>query len=71
MVEFLIDRGADIFALSEGDAPFAMARLSGHDHICDLLAPLMERAQSVDPQIWVRARIARLRLEIADLEKKL
>jgi ankyrin repeat protein len=71
MVQLLIDRGANIFALSEGDAPFATARLSGHDHICDLLAPLMERAQSGDPQIWVRARIAQLRLEIANLEKNL
>jgi len=71
MVQLLIDSGANIFALSEGDAPFATARLSGHDHICDLLAPLMGHAQSLDPKIWVRARIAQLRREIADLEKKL
>jgi hypothetical protein len=63
--------GADIFALSEGDAPFATARLGGHDEICDLLAPLMKQAQSLDPKVWVRARIARLRREIADLEEKL
>ncbi len=71
MVQLLIDSGANIFALSEGDPPFATARLSGHDHICDLLAPLMERMQSRDPHIWVRARIAQLRREIADLEKRL
>jgi len=71
IVQLLIDEGADMLALSEGDPPFATARLSGHDHICDLLAPLMEQAQSLDPEIWVRARIAQLRREIADLEKKL
>jgi len=71
MVKLLIDRGADIFALSEGDTPFATARLGGHDEICDLLAPLMKHAQSLNPAIWVRARIARLRHEIACLEEKL
>jgi ankyrin repeat protein len=71
MVKLLIDRGADIFALSEGDAPFATARLAGHDQICDLLDPLMKQAQSLDPKIWVRARIAQLRREIAYLEGKL
>jgi ankyrin repeat protein len=70
MVQLLIDNGANMFALSEGDSPFATARLSGHDHICDLLAPLMERMQLVNPQIWVRARIAQLRRQIADLEKR-
>jgi ankyrin repeat protein len=70
MVKLLIDQGADIFALSEGDAPFATARLGGHDHIGDFLAPLMEQAQSLDPKIWVRARVAQLRREIAYLEEK-
>lgn len=71
MVNLLIDKGANMFALSEGDAPFATARLAGHDQICDLLAPLMEQAQPRDPKIWVRARIAQLRREIAYLEEKL
>jgi|SRR5580692_7548573 ankyrin repeat protein len=71
MVRLLIDKGADMFALSEGDAPFATARLGGHDEICDLLAPLMEQAQSRDLKIWVRARIAQLRREIAYLEEEL
>jgi hypothetical protein len=71
MVKLLIDKGANMSALSEGDAPFATARLAGHDQICDLLAPLMEQAQSRDPKIWVRDRIAQLRREIANLEEKL
>jgi ankyrin repeat protein len=71
MVKLLIEKGADIFALNEGDAPFATARLAGHDQICDLLDPLMKQAQSLDPKIWVRARILQLRREIAYLEAQL
>lgn len=71
MVKLLITSGAELFALSEGDMPFATARLGGHDDICKLLAPLMEEAQKRDPNVWVRARIAQLRREIASLEKKL
>ena len=71
MVRLLIDRGADMFALSEGYAPFTTARLAGHDDLCEWMAPLMEKAQKLDPKVWVRARIAQLRREIAFLEKKL
>jgi len=71
MVKLLIASGADLFALSEGDPPFTAARLGGHDLICELLTPLMEEAQKRDPNVWVRARIARLRREIESLEKKL
>ena len=71
MVKLLVDSRADIFALSEGDAPFTTARLGGHDDICELLVPLMEEAQKRDPNVWVRARIAQLQREIATLEKKL
>ena len=58
MVKLLVDSGADLFALSEGDTPFTTARLGGHDDICELLTPLMEDAQKRDPNVWVRARIA-------------
>jgi len=71
MVKFLIDSGADMFALSEGDAPFTTARRSGHDNICELLAPLMQEAQKRDPKMWTRARIAQLQREISSLERKL
>ena len=71
MVKLLIDHGADMFALSEGDAPFTTARLGEHDHVCDFLAPLMEQRQSQDPDIWIHARIGQLRREIAWLEEKL
>jgi ankyrin repeat protein len=71
MAQLLIDSGADIFALIEGDTPFATARLGGHNDICQLLEPLMEERQRHDPKIWIRARIAQLRREIATLETKL
>ena len=71
MVRLLIDGGADLFALSEGDTPFASARLGGFDAICDFLAPLMTRVQIQEPQIWRKARIAQLRREIARLEAEL
>jgi ankyrin repeat protein len=71
MVKLLIESGADLFALSEGDAPFTTARLSGQDAICEMLGPLMEEAQNREPNVWIRARIAQLRREIASLEKKL
>ena len=71
MVHLLIENGADLFALNEGDPPFTSARLAGHDHICDLLGPLMKKVQSSDPNIWVRARIGQLQREIASLEAKL
>jgi len=67
MVKLLIDSGADVFALSEGDTPFTTARLGGHNDICELLAPLMEVAQERDPNVWIRARIAQLRREIVSL----
>jgi ankyrin repeat protein len=71
MVKILAVHGADLFALSEGDPPFASARLAGHDNVCDFLAPLMQQVQSQDPQIWMKARIAQLKREIEYLESQL
>jgi len=71
MVRLLIENGADLFAISEGDTPFTSARLARHDHVCDLIGPLMKQMQSRDPHIWVRARIAQLQREIAGLERRI
>ncbi len=71
MVKLLVGSGAELFALSEGDGPFATARLRGHDAICNFLGPLMKHAQEQDPYIWVRTRIAQLKREIARLEAEL
>jgi uncharacterized protein len=71
MVKLLMERGADPFAMGEGDTPFATARISGHDHICDMLAVWMKEKQAADPKVWIRARIAQLRREISNLEQRL
>jgi hypothetical protein len=71
MVKLLVGSGAELFALSEGDGPFATARVRGHDSICDFLGPLMKQAQEQDPYIWVRTRIAQLKRELARLEAEL
>jgi len=71
MIRLLIENGADLFAKSAGDTPFASARLSMHDNICDFLRPLMMQAQAQDPKIRTRSRIAQLKQEIEELEKEI
>jgi ankyrin repeat protein len=71
MVRLLVANGADLHAQTEGDVPFALARLNGHDAICDLLGPLMEQAQEKDGQVWLRARIAHLERELRRLRRTL
>jgi hypothetical protein len=71
MVKLLVESGANLFVMGEGDTPFTSARLAGYDRVCDLLAPLMKQSQSRDPHIWVRARIAQLQREIEGLETRI
>jgi ankyrin repeat protein len=71
MVQLLVEKGADLFAQSDGDLPFTTARLGGHDHICDWLAPRMKKAREQEPQTWIRGRIDQLKREIARLEAQL
>jgi ankyrin repeat protein len=71
MVMLLLQHGADLYARREGDTPFSVARLCGHDALCDLLRPLMEQAQRKDPQVWVRVRVRHLETEIRRLKAQL
>ena len=71
MVRLLLEKGADMYAQTEGATPFMIARECGQDHICDLLKPHMEQAQLSDPDSWIKVRIAHLRREIARLENSL
>jgi ankyrin repeat protein len=71
MVEFLVANGADLFSMSEGDTPFAKARLHGHDQICDYLSPLIKDRLTANPQAYLRSRIAQLKRELAKLEARL
>ena len=68
MIRLLVEHGADLYAQTEGDTPFGLARLTGHDDVCDLLRPLIREAQTRDPQVWVRVRIAHLQRELRRLE---
>ncbi len=67
-VRLLADNGADLYALTEGDTPFMLARAFKHDHICDLLKPYLENVGRDDPNIWTRVRIAHLKQEVERLE---
>jgi hypothetical protein len=71
MVEFLVASGADLFSMSEGDTPFAKARLHGHDQVCNYLSPLIKDRLNTDPQAYLRARIAQLKRELVKLEARL
>jgi len=71
VVELLVARGADLFAQSEGYPPFTVARLGGHDAICDYLSPLMRSAQASQPNVYIKSRIDQLRREISRLEATL
>jgi ankyrin repeat protein len=71
MVLFLIESGADVHALTEGDTPFRLARIKGHTEICDLLRAAMTQKQQEDPHVWTKVKIDLLRREIARLEKLL
>ena len=71
MVQLLVANGADLFSMSEGDTPFATARLHGHDQICDYLSPLIKDRLNANPQAYLRSRIAQLKRELAKLEARL
>jgi len=68
MVRLLVEHGADLYALTEGNSPFSLARLGGHDDLCEMLRPLLLEAQKNDPRVWTRVRIAHLRRELRRLE---
>ena len=67
MALLLVEHGGDLYAQTEGDVPFTLARLNGHDAICTLLAPLMKQAQEKDGQVWLRVRIAHLERDLRRL----
>ena len=71
IVKILVENGADLFALTEGNPPFTLARFGNHDHICDYLSEQMKASQKKDNKVWVKAQIAYLEREINRLKKLL
>jgi ankyrin repeat protein len=69
VIKLLVEAGADVFALTEGNPPFTIARFAGQDHVCDYLSQEMAKKQKEDPAAWIRARIRQLRAEIERLER--
>ena len=57
LVKLLLESGADINARTDGDLPFTVARLSGHDSICEMISahavrvPLDTQAKQRDKSI--------------------
>jgi ankyrin repeat protein len=68
MVKLLVDSGADLHALTEGDPPFTIARYNSNDHICDYLGEKMTEAQNEDRAVWAKAQISYLEREIQRLK---
>ncbi len=68
-VTLLVESGADVHALAEGDPPFTLARYSKRNDICDYLGVEMENIQSHGRAAWARAQVEYLRREITRIER--
>jgi ankyrin repeat protein len=71
MVLLLIESGADVYALCEGETPFGLARIRGHVEIRELMRAAMRQKQGQDPHRVIKLRIGLLRREIARLERQM
>jgi len=69
-VKLLVESGADVHALTEGDPPFTLARYSQNDDICNYLGAAMKKVQREDPAVWAKAQVEYLKREIARIEKQ-
>jgi hypothetical protein len=69
-VMLLVESGADVHALTEGDPPFTLARYYKKDDICGYLSAAMKSVQSKDRAAWAKAEIAYLKREITRIEKQ-
>jgi len=49
IVKLLLESGADTLARTAGDLPFTLARLSGHDEICDMIRAFPKKGS--DPHL--------------------
>ena len=69
-VRLLVESGADVHALTEGDPPVTLARYSKKDDICDYLSKVMKHVQSKDQAAWAKAQIEYLKREIFRIKEQ-
>ena len=70
MVKLLVESGADVHALTEGEPPFTLARFHKNDNICDYLGEAMKASRDKDPNVWAKAQIEYLNREIERIKKR-
>lgn len=70
LVKLLLEHGANPFARTEGDTPFAIARLAGKNEICDLLTPYMTKADPDPAQKAREEHMKHLERRITELEEQ-
>ncbi len=69
-VRLLVESGADLYALTEGDPAFTLARYSKKDDICDYLGEVMKDVHTKDRAAWAKAQIEYLKREITRIERQ-
>gem|GEM_PF-2145899 len=70
LVELLVESGADVHVLTEGEPAFTLAGYSKKDDICEYLAAVMKDVQIKDRAVWAKAQIAYLKREIKRIQKQ-
>jgi len=66
LVEFLVESGADVYALTEGYPPFTYAKTA---EIREYLREKMKEVVGVNKAAWAKAQISYLNREIKRIEK--
>ena len=71
IAKLLLEHGANTYARTEGDLPFTTARLGGHDEICELLKPYMEKQGGDESGRKHQEHLEKLDSSITELEKQI
>ena len=68
LIKLLVESGADVHALTEGEPAFSLARRSKREDICEYLGEVMQTVQAKDRTVWAKAQIAYLEREIVRIQ---
>lgn len=69
-IKLLVESGADIHALTEGDTPLRFAEYANNNEVYEYLNTAMKEYSKKDPAVWAKAQIAYLNNEIHRIEKQ-